>query len=732
MSYKSYLFFKSGLVVFLYSLIIGISRAESAAYWHWLPANNLASSGPPDSIEAPVLASNNEGVLTAIWVERHLSPTSTTYTSKLRVARYQEGRWLETEHLPVPCVSTSPAVALDETGITTVIWSCSTVANGSVIYSRRYLNGKWSSISTITEGPSLYNLNLSVDDQGRPVAVWYLAEELSGGKKRVKLQAARFNQDQWETPLVLSESSNSMSDPEPPVLSTNSRGQITVGWIVDRGGVRNAEIITYGDGVWGQVLQLPTSLGSRNLSLALENSGNLMVIAENKDVNSTWMINSMRLLKGVAGEIVALNQKPSNNPVDPVISGDGAGHYTVAWTQSSEKGQTINAIRFNGLEWGSPVPVFSQPFEYTGPMVSGISLDKPSLVTDQFGAVTVAWGGTSSSCSPGGCWTSPSDIQTIRLVGDTWGNVINIGHLGRISNIVVDLFGSISIGSFGRSWDSYGMTTRMNIAVVRGEKKETPPESRQFDIQVDGYGLVSDSYGEINCSSSCAHEVDKGSVLDLRAVPSSGHEFSGWEGACSGLTNCRIVLDENKKLSAKFTEKLPENRQIDIKIDGSGKVINNMQGIDCSSSCIRAINKGTIIDLTARASKGHIFAGWGGACSGLNTCRVVLDDDVKVTAQFKDLNTQGLLSIDVQGPNDLLTVTSVPPGITCKPGGVGDCRAYFDKRSTVKLIAGMVLPPYLFNPPSYRFKGWRGACFGRKEECILKIRNKTKVKAFFH
>lgn len=67
---------------------------------------------------------------------------------------------------------------------------------------------------------------------------------------------------------------------------------------------------------------------------------------------------------------------------------------------------------------------------------------------------------------------------------------------------------------------------------------------------------------------------------------------------------------------------------------GSGHVTSVPAGIDCSSGCGAQFYAGTIVVLTAVADPGSTFAGWSGACSGIEDCSFAVSGDVSILATF--------------------------------------------------------------------------------------------------
>jgi hypothetical protein len=80
------------------------------------------------------------------------------------------------------------------------------------------------------------------------------------------------------------------------------------------------------------------------------------------------------------------------------------------------------------------------------------------------------------------------------------------------------------------------------------------------DITPATYSLtVAASSGGTTEPSPGTHTYDEGTVVTIRAVPNSGHKFSGWSGAASGTdTPINIIMDSDKSITASFS-KIPRD-----------------------------------------------------------------------------------------------------------------------------------------------------------------------------
>jgi hypothetical protein len=68
---------------------------------------------------------------------------------------------------------------------------------------------------------------------------------------------------------------------------------------------------------------------------------------------------------------------------------------------------------------------------------------------------------------------------------------------------------------------------------------------------------------------------------------------------------------------------------------GTGTVTSTDGGINCGSTCSKLYNSGTVVQLTANAAAGSVFAGWSGCCLSKSAdLSMTLTDAATVTATF--------------------------------------------------------------------------------------------------
>ncbi len=252
--------------------------------------------------------------------------------------------------------------------------------------------------------------------------------------------------------------------------------------------------------------------------------------------------------------------------------------------------------------------------------------------------------------------------------------------------------------------------------------------ARRVTVTSEG-GLVSSSPSGISCAPTCEASFVDGTFLRLTAQPFPGGSFSGWTGDCSVQGTepvCDLVVDRDLAVGASFLETLAtveveftteDGASGEVQLDGTrdGEALSET----CRDDCAIIFDRGTPVDLAARADPGFEFAGWGDDCEGEGdneNCRLTLDGARRAGVRFTPVRFR--LTADVaEGAG---TIASTPAGIDCG----SDCEADFNEGTTVSLVATPA--------PSNRFIGWSGACSGSvADACTVTMDRDLAVTARF-
>ena len=149
---------------------------------------------------------------------------------------------------------------------------------------------------------------------------------------------------------------------------------------------------------------------------------------------------------------------------------------------------------------------------------------------------------------------------------------------------------------------------------------------------------------------------------------------------------------------------------------GTGSVTGT--GITCGSDCTESYAQGTSVTLTATATAGSSFIGWGGACSGSGACAVTMDQARSVSATFN--------SDPVPPKTYALTVSKKGTGTGSITGSGIDCGS--DCNESYTGGTQVTLTATAANGSS--FTAWSGACSGNAA-CTVTMDRARSVGATF-
>ncbi len=164
------------------------------------------------------------------------------------------------------------------------------------------------------------------------------------------------------------------------------------------------------------------------------------------------------------------------------------------------------------------------------------------------------------------------------------------------------------------------------------------PITVTVSISGTGQGNVTSNPTGIECNFDCTEIYDYGTELTLTPNPEVGTTFAGWIGDCTGTDPCVVTLTEDLDVEAVFT--LNRYTLTVTKIgSGTGRILSSPGAIFCGETCTAELNHGTVIELVqtadAKPNETITFEGWGGDCSGTETCILTMDQNRSVTVRFE-------------------------------------------------------------------------------------------------
>lgn len=132
--------------------------------------------------------------------------------------------------------------------------------------------------------------------------------------------------------------------------------------------------------------------------------------------------------------------------------------------------------------------------------------------------------------------------------------------------------------------------------------------------------------------------------VQLTATADLGYKFDGWSGSVTSTDNpLAIVMNDSKTITGTFSA--APNRTLNTSVPGGGGTI----GVDPAQADYL---NGTTVTLTAQATAGMNFVGWGGDLAGQtqNPYPLIMDANKTVTAVFAaDVHSLTVVKSPVQG-----------------------------------------------------------------------------------
>ena len=152
-----------------------------------------------------------------------------------------------------------------------------------------------------------------------------------------------------------------------------------------------------------------------------------------------------------------------------------------------------------------------------------------------------------------------------------------------------------------------------------------------LSVNITGSGSVQSTDGFINCPGVCTHVYVANTSVTLNAAPAQGWSFGSWNGACSGVGPCTIVVSQNLPVDVTFTQ---NSYTLTASMSGQGSITSNDGFINCPGTCSHTYLSLTPVTLNASPAQGWNFSGWSGQCTGTGPCNLTMLGNYGVSAYF--------------------------------------------------------------------------------------------------
>jgi Tol biopolymer transport system component len=120
--------------------------------------------------------------------------------------------------------------------------------------------------------------------------------------------------------------------------------------------------------------------------------------------------------------------------------------------------------------------------------------------------------------------------------------------------------GSLHVGGeftqMGGTWSGSGLSWTLRGRLAQddyGRLSDVAP-GHPLTVSLDGTGSgsVTSTPAGIACPGTCATLVPDGTRVTLAATPAADSTFAGWGGDCVGTSDCVLVMDQSRQVTATF------------------------------------------------------------------------------------------------------------------------------------------------------------------------------------
>lgn len=193
-----------------------------------------------------------------------------------------------------------------------------------------------------------------------------------------------------------------------------------------------------------------------------------------------------------------------------------------------------------------------------------------------------------------------------------------------------------------------------------------------------------------------------------------------WAPALLALVAAVAVVAAVLAMPGRAAAQAQEPLTVTLAGGGTGSVQDSDYDIHCPTTCSYDYDQGSVVELTASPDSGMEFVGWGGACSGTQSCIVTMNAAENVTATFAEIPppVQYTLHVGLAG-SGTGQVRDTNYDFLCPT----TCSDTFNPGDEVELVAGP--------DTGSTFAGWSGAGCSGTQSCIVTMHADENVVATF-
>ncbi len=180
----------------------------------------------------------------------------------------------------------------------------------------------------------------------------------------------------------------------------------------------------------------------------------------------------------------------------------------------------------------------SSPASEVSKVITGTNADQVLSVTID-GNGTISSSPSGLACSNGVCSGAFSQGTTVTLSAHA-----NSG----------DQFNGWGGSCSGTGNCSVTLSTSLSVSASFSTNTPVPSHTLSISLSGDGKGTVTSTPAGLSCpTTTCTGSFPQGTVVTLNPSVSTGSRFQGWNGVCSGTSQCQVTLMVPQVVTATFS-----------------------------------------------------------------------------------------------------------------------------------------------------------------------------------
>ncbi|MDY6934825.1 MAG: hypothetical protein SVZ03_11490 [Spirochaetota bacterium] len=377
------------------------SEYRSKIWTHPVNLNDNISPDNNDATNPQVAMDNNENAI-IVWEQEDSSGNTQIFMSEYRSKIWTHPENVEDNISPNTEHAINPRVAMDNTGNVMIVWEQKDNSGKLQIFKSEYRSGIWTHPANLDDNVSpntehATNTRVAMDNTENVMIVW----EQKDNSGKLQIFKSEYRSGIWTHPANLNDNvSPDSEDAEHPQVAMDNSGNAMIVWEQkDNSGKLQIFKSEYRSGIWTHPANLddnvsPDSEDAEHPQVAMDNSGNAIISWRQLDSSHNWQIFMSEYSSGTWKHPANYDDNISPDNEDamyPRIAMDNGDNHIIVWRQDDGSSYQIFKSEYRNRTWTHPADINDR--------ISSISGDvsDPNVAMDNIGNTVIVWSQSDTS-----------------------------------------------------------------------------------------------------------------------------------------------------------------------------------------------------------------------------------------------------------------------------------------------------------------------------------------------